>query len=1705
MAEVRARFSLIDAISDKISKIAEAGRNMLDSFSQTEDAASSALDGIASSSSGAISAVDGIAKSLNDLNSSTSSAKTAADDLTGTLDGINGAAPDGVTDGVSDLENALEGADSAAAAAGEAADELASALDNADSAASQAASSADGWTDAIGNYDKGAMEFIYTLDELVDMGMKSSDTLKEQEAMFMLCEQSAGQLAEAIDASVSANDELATAVQQSADKMQSLGDNAQISAEAQEQLDTATQAAAQAMQELEAAQAEAEAAMTNYDAVIQSGTTDLGELEAAAERAGHASEALAEANYNASNAAGNLSAATEDAAKSAEEGGKSGVSAIEDIAQALAAVGLTAKVKEIAENVYELVDSFSEAEKVVVNATGATGDALDGLEESMVSAYAGHHQDLSTTAGAIGEINTRMGLTGQELSEVTGLFLDFNSITGSDAVTAVQNVTKVMNKWGVEQENVESVLDKLAYAGQISGASVDSLSQTLITGAASFQEMGLSLDNTISLLAAFELYGMNSTTAITAMRTAVRNFSDDGVDASEGLRQTIDEIANMESATEATALACDVFGTRAGVDMANAIRSGAISVDMLSGSLDEATGTLETTAVASESLGEKWEKSSNKMKAAFTSVIEPTATGISTKFADAVGNIGDFLNQHQALTVVLTAVGAGLGTVAIGIAAVAFASSSAFPAVVALASAVNAAIWPITLAAAAVTAVVGGVLLFSGALSNAEDEVEAYNGTMEECQNELYRTQSAYEKACEIYGEDSAAAMELADSLGTLHAQFEAGGGITAVYAEQAEKVAEAFHSISDAQQKAMEDIDGMQTFGLTTVAMLAAMSEQSQMTNADLDLMASYADQLNQEFNCNIKVNYDTGELTGFNVSQLTGAVIQAANDQRYQQAMEYLSGSAFQDNYVTAKQHIRMLEEELQGYTDELNYLYEHVYDVGSDGTLSYSGRNYDEIQADIENTQKAMDDYKSVLKEAEAEIVQYGDAIDATGAFSENFKETLDGIAAGTENATNAIAENIEALSEEEIGVLAANEAWQQYESDIEALAAAYEEAYNAAYESIHGQFSLFEQATTESETYMQSTVANAQAALQSQLDYWTSYGENIEVLKNKSADDLNITQAQYDTLMAYVQDGSEEAAGLADSMVSAIESGNTEAVSALAETLEAVNAKESEVSASVADWQTGFSQQMDEILNKMNSTVNDLDLSPEANRAATATMNSYTSAITSAGAGAVAAAKSIANQVVAALSSANTTINIGVSGSVPGHATGTTNAEDVFIAGENGPELVVGKAGSTVFPASDTNRIISALNGMDGTAYGDTYENTTNNHAEVVNNYTTVEDTSSHDDERLLYLLSGFVTMLSSIEGKLDKGQYLEPGAVTLDAYASGTTDSADTFIAGENGPELIIGQPESKVFPATETERIITALTDSDLTGELAAIASTIQPTGDEISNYDQSITYGDAPDYSHEYQTDYGDRIYNAADIYEDDHSSRTTNTAANYEDNSRRLSTALTEGDRAYTEYSSASNYGTTYETAVRYGDSYQSAAEGTQYGDTIQNHAETVMQPEDGAHSFEDASYVAFFPLLPLFEAILERALTGNLDAPQAYIDNTYETADTAAALTEPEFELPELVSTINTENVENPIVGVDDEKSIALPESDGKPVASGKEESTKRIIIEIAGSGEIDISGGINSEDVLEILQENLKPVLMGIIQTEMYEEGDGAYDY
>lgn len=1219
MANLTAKFQLIDEMSQKLEGIAATGEAMLDNWESAGDTASAALDGISSSASSVESSLDGATSILEKYNA-------AADD---------------------------------------------------------AAQKTDYWTNAVGGYDKAMMEATYSTQELVDMGVKSTAALDDLNDMMALCEKSSDELSKSVEASAGIHDELTASIKKTGDQLDDLMQNEKLSAETKDELKAASDAAAEALKELAQAQLDADAAMQNYQQVMASGTEDLDKLEAAAEQAGHAAESLAAANGKASDATDALAKSTQKASDEADKASKTGAEAVETIAQALAAAGITATIKEITSAVYDLTDTYSNAEKIIVNATGATGDALDSLGASMLKAYSGNDDALDAVAGAVGEINTRLGYTGDTLSEVTGQFLDFADITGQDVVGSVQLVTKVMNKWGEDSSKLPNVLDDLAYAGQISGLSVTTLSNTLITGASSLQEMGLSLENAIGLLAKMELYGVEGTSTITAMRTAVKNFAADGLDAQEALQDTITEIANMKDSSEATTKAVEVFGSKVGVDFARAIRDGAITTDTLTGSLDEAAGTLERTAAAGESLSEKWEKANNKMNVAFTQVLEPTIHDASAELAELYGNVGDFLSEHPNVVKALTAVGTGLGTVAIGVAGVSASFVFASSTVKAFVSAIS----PFALvAAAAVTALTAAVTMLGDKYEDTYDEAMSMTATTAAQTKELESLKEQYDKACRTYGDTSDQASTLKYRIDELSASLDNNGQSVDEYVAQIDAVISKHDDLIDSFGSNTQAIHDSEVENLALAAQLDALASSTGNSTEKQAQMEAIIDELNSSID-GLNLTYE--DLTS-NQSKAIANVKEMAKQQaeqelkteKYQEYVDLLKEQATQQEAIkendaaiaAAQERVNEAQKVYEDYIAEL-----YAQDPTGMATIS---AQWSEQAANLNAANEELQKYQDKQGELQKTLDDTNDRLEVIDKYY-------------NQQAEDAKAAGDEIVSAQE----AVSQAYSDVRSDVEKLCEAYNTAYEAAKDSFEGQFGLFDEASTKSEDYLNSNVKVAQAALDSQLNYWNTYTANIETLKATSADDLGITEENYKALMSYVQDGSEQAAGLAASMVSAINSGNKDAVSKLANTLADVTAKQDAAAQATADWVTDYEGQLDEFQAKMEGTVDALDMSDEAGKAAKDTIAEYVQKLKDGKKDAVAAAKDVAASVALALQNSTTyTPSATPTTTVPGHAGGTTDAENVFIAGENGPELIVGKQGSTVFPTEETDRILQAISGI-----------------------------------------------------------------------------------------------------------------------------------------------------------------------------------------------------------------------------------------------------------------------------------------------------------------------------------------------------------------------------------------------------------------------
>lgn len=271
------------------------------------------------------------------------------------------------------------------------------------------------------------------------------------------------------------------------------------------------------------------------------------------------------------------------------------------------ATAVGAAVLKLGKEVAKATNEIQEGRATIVNATGATGEALQGLMDSAKNVYSESEQSFDEVSRAIGEVNTRLGLTGEALETTTGLFLDFADATGQDVQQSVIAVTQAMNRWNLEAEALPSVLDKLTYAGQASGVSVSQLTQNLTANAGTLQAMGYSMDEAIAMMMQFELQGIESSAVLMGMKKSFEDSAKAGTDARYDWEQLMSSIANATDSTEANSLAIDAFGNRIATDMVSALQSGKLNFDDFTDALQNANGTLEATDEASKTTADRIE------------------------------------------------------------------------------------------------------------------------------------------------------------------------------------------------------------------------------------------------------------------------------------------------------------------------------------------------------------------------------------------------------------------------------------------------------------------------------------------------------------------------------------------------------------------------------------------------------------------------------------------------------------------------------------------------------------------------------------------------------------------------------------------------------------------------------------------------------------------------------------------------------------------------------------------------------------------------------------------------------------------------------------------------------------------------------------------------------------------------------------------
>lgn len=377
---------------------------------------------------------------------------------------------------------------------------------------------------------------------------------------------------------------------------------------------------------------------------VTSATTNLNNARAAVSRT---RQELSTANEEIKKQASEWTKAGEALSKFSEKAGKTGKK-LTSAGKALS-VGLTAPITAVGVASYSAFNEVDGGLDTIIVKTGAAGEALDSLQRSYLAVFGSMPADAEEVGVAIGEVNTRFGLMGRRLEDVSRSFIQFAKINGTDLNSSIDSVDALMTKFGVDTAEVGDVLGYLTKVGQDTGISLTSLMSLLGQNGASLKEMGLGLSESITLMAQFEAGGVDASAALMGMKKAVQSATKDGRDAGAALISTVKAIQNAKTETEALKLSMKLFGSRGAAEMASAIRDGRMDVDALSASMSQYASVVSDTFEATLDLPDRAKVAMNKLKIAGSDLANTAMTSLEPVLSRMTDGAQGLLERFQAL------------------------------------------------------------------------------------------------------------------------------------------------------------------------------------------------------------------------------------------------------------------------------------------------------------------------------------------------------------------------------------------------------------------------------------------------------------------------------------------------------------------------------------------------------------------------------------------------------------------------------------------------------------------------------------------------------------------------------------------------------------------------------------------------------------------------------------------------------------------------------------------------------------------------------------------------------------------------------------------------------------------------------------------------------------------------------------------------
>ena len=998
----------------------------------------------------------------------------------------------------------------------------------------------------------------------------------------------------------------------------------------------------------------------------------------------------------------------ERAAEEAARYGDAGATAFESVGAAMVAAGIGTALKKIADAYQECIDVSME-----FGSTMSTVEALSGANAVQMQELTAKAKELgaqtSFTANQSAEAMTYMGMAGWDANEMlSGMngMINLAAASGEDLALVSDIVTDNLTAFGLTAKDTAHFADVLAAAATNSNTNVATMGETFSGAGAIAGALGYSIEDMAVGVGLMANAGVKGSVAGTALKNTFNGLLNGAALTADAFGEieysavnadgTIDEFSDaiielrgyFEQMTEAERVqnAMAIAGQRGYNGLLAMINASDEDFQSLTEKINNCSGAAQKMADTKldnlQGDVTLLDSATDGLKMTVGSLYEDELRRLTQTGTQIMTGINEFCEENPAVVKSIMAIGAEIGVVVAGY--------TAFTAVKKISNALSAAgigikasengllmLLNINLSKnvaaqfaaagaqmklnAAMLANPAGIIGYSEATKAARLETLTLTTASQEQQDRVEQLNSDYQTACETFDENSDQVRALKYDLDEATAAIEQQSfSVSELYSE-IDSLHDSTSDLLSSYHEGTDSIADQQEQAQILAAKLKDIASSSETAAHKEALMQPILEKLNELYpSLDINVENVTSKLDG-----LSAAIDRAAGSDSIQAKYK-----AAQDNIAELTIKQQQLQEQAekaeiaynQAYFREKSFV-ENTLDYSFLGNIFGKSDYTQDLDKAAEERSKVLSDLAEVnaaIAECESVGIEYSDVI--SGA-SEQMVSAYDAVSIAVNDVTDQTTE----------------------------LLQAYNDAYQAAYDSVNGQYNLW----TNAEETLPTSIATINDALSSQTEYWDNYNYNLESLSKRTGDIEGLGD-----VIASFADGSSDSVNVIAGMADATD----EELKTMVTNFEEQKKAQEEVSKSLADYKVDIDDTMDGIVDDMEKAVEDMKLSDQAEEAAKATIQAYADAIL-AGKGSVTTAADIVAAAAAQALAGASASDKAYEGSVRGfhdienaYASGTDYAENgIALVGEEGPELVAMRGGERVVDADNTRALLSGGSG------------------------------------------------------------------------------------------------------------------------------------------------------------------------------------------------------------------------------------------------------------------------------------------------------------------------------------------------------------------------------------------------------------------------